>query len=455
MKLFSQDAQLMTEGSIAQHIVRFAIPLLIGNMLQQTYQLADMIIVGRCIDDDGLSIAAVGMSGSFIMLMIGFFVGLATGAGVVISNAYGAGQTKRVKKAIRIALILAACVSVTVCILSRLGCSWLLEKFHTTEDIFDLSELYLRTFALGFVPLLIYNMGTSILQALGNSTSPFYYLSVTCVLNVILDLVFMLGFDAGVGGAAWATVISQVLAMCLVLRKINKIDIGGNNSVYNLYESEPDGKQILMRMLRLSLPISLQSVASSFSNLILQGQINLLGTSVIAAWGIFGRIDGFLLLPVQSFSIAITTFAGQNLGAGRLERIAEGKNCVAKMSSCVTIVLSVIFLILCEPIVLIFEDNPEIVNATREMCFFMLPFYFLIALFRTYSGLLNGMGKAIYSSVVMISCLCVLRVVVIAFIFPVFQSAMAVYISYYASWISALILFVVSYRSVGKKMGIY
>lgn len=449
MKLFSQENQLMTEGNIAQHIVKFAAPLLIGNILQQVYHLTDMIIVARCIDDDGLSIAAVGMSGSFIMLMIGFFVGLSTGASVVISNAYGAGDTGRVKKAIKIALILAACVSVVVCLVSRLGCHWLLEEFNTTEDIFDLSELYLKTIAFGFVPLLVFNMGTAILQALGNSTSPFYFLSATCVLNIILDLIFMQGLDAGVGGAAWATVLSQVLAMVLVLRKISVTNLGNGSA-----EREERGTEILVRMLKFSIPISFQSVATSLSNLILQGYINLLGTRVIAAWGIFGRIDGFLLLPVQSFSIAITTFAGQNLGAGKLERIEEGKRCVARMSSLVTIVLSGVFLLLSKPIVLIFEDNPAIIEAAVEMCFYMLPFYFLIALFRTYSGLLNGLGKALYSSVVMILCLCVLRVVFIAVIFPSMNSAMAIYISYYVSWVSALALFVINYRTVGKKMGI-
>ena len=451
MKMFTpQKNHLMTTGSIPQHIIQFAVPLIAGNLLQQSYQLIDMIIVGRCIDDNGLSIAAVGMSSSFIMLMIGFFMGLSTGAGIVISNAYGAGQIGKVKKSVKLSLVLAAAVSVVIAAASITCCEWLLTIFHTTEDIFDLAAAYLKLYAAGFIPSLIYNMGTSVLQAFGNSTSPFYYLAGTCLLNVILDYLFMGPGDMGVEGAAAATVLSQILAMILTLAKI----YGTYTSLKKEKEEDENGWKLLQTILKYSLPISFQQIAATLSNLILQGYINLLGTGTIAAWGIFGKIDGFLLMPLRGFSLAMTTFAGQNMGAGNVKRVMEGKRWVSWMSCGITVCMSLIFLSLCEPIICIFEDEPDIVNAAKEMCWYMLPFYFLLALMRVYSGLFNGMGKTFYSSVVLFSCLCIVRVAAVAVLFPVMESAYAVYLSFYASWISALGLFLIRYPALRKENGL-
>ena len=220
MKLFAQETQLMTEGSISKHIIHFAIPLLVSNLLQQSYNLIDMVIVGRCINDGGLSIAAVGVGASFINMMIGLFMGLATGASIVISNAYGAGRMKRVRKTIRLSLVMSASISVGLAAVSILICDWILELMNTTDDIFGLASTYLKIYFLSFIPLLVYNMGTSILQALGNSTSPFWYLLVTSILNLVMDLLFLAGFGMGVEGAALATTIATLIAAVLVLRKI-------------------------------------------------------------------------------------------------------------------------------------------------------------------------------------------------------------------------------------------
>ncbi len=460
----------MTGGSIIGKIIRFSIPLLIGNLLQQSYQLADMIIVGRCIDDDGLSIAAVGMGTSFIIMMISFFIGLSSGAGIVISNAYGAGNMGRVRKTIGISMKLSAAVSVVVCGVSILGCEWLLTVTHTTEEIFDLSATYLKIYAIGFIPLLVYNMGTSILQALGNSTSPFYYLAVTCVLNIGLDILFMKTFAMGVAGAAAATALSEAVATVLVLRKLfwtndfkkmispeaqeSLIEKRNELERKELQEAEPEpnGKQLTAMIVRFGLPIAIQQVTVSLSNLILQSYINLLGTQVIAAWGIFGKIDGFLLLPLSSFSVAITTFTGQNFGAGKYDRILKAKGYVSIMSAGVTIGLAGLFILLARPIVLIFEDSPAIVAATIEMSVYMLPFYFVLALIRVYAGIFNGVGKPIYGSVAMISCMCVVRIACVGVVYALLRSAMAIYISYYVSWGLCLIVVMIEYRLLIRKM---
>ena len=295
MKLFSQENQLMTDGSIPRHLVRFAIPLLIGNFLQQSYQLVDMIIVGRCIGDGGKSIAAVGVGTAFLGMMIGLFIGLSTGAGIVISKAYGAGRLRRVKESIRVALALAAAVALIISLLAIFSCNWILTITNTTEDIFDLASLYLKIYALGFIPQLVYNMGTSVLQALGNSTSPLCFLAVTCVLNVILDLFFMGSLDMGVAGAAAATVLSQCIAMVLVLRKIHHSDVMKQPGGTVLREGRKiESRWILTTIVRYGVPIAIQQLTMSLSNMVLQGHINLLGTDAIAAWSILGKIDGFI-----------------------------------------------------------------------------------------------------------------------------------------------------------------
>lgn len=453
MKLLEQESMLMTEGRIIPLIIRFSVPLLIGNLLQQSYQLVDLIIVGRCIKDGGLSIAAVGMGTSFINMMIGFFLGLSTGAGIVISNAYGAKRLGRVRHSIYLAIKLAACVAVTVSIFSVLTCDWFLTVTNTTEEIFHLSGVYLKIYYIGFIPLLIYNMGTSILQALGNSVSPFYYLTITCVLNIFLDIVFLQYFGMGVGGAAAATVVSQVIAMILVLRKILRPGFLSEETEAegNIVE-KGESRRILGTMIRYSLPIALQQLTVSGSNLILQGYVNLLGTQIIAAFGIFSKIDGFLLLPLSSFSVAITTFTGQNYGAGNLSRILQAKRYVSRMSAGVTLGLSAILILLCEPIVRFFEDSPQIIEATKEMCVYMLPFYFLLALSRVYAGLFNGLGKPAYGSVTLIACLCIARVAYITVAFPFVPTILSIYISYYISWVLCFLMMAIAYRVFIRKM---
>lgn len=451
MKLLNQENQLMTEGSIAKHIIRFAIPLLIGNLLQQSYNLVDMIIVGRCIDDGGLSIAAVGVGASFINMMIGLFMGISTGASIVISNAYGAGRMKRVQKTVRLSLVMSVAMSVVLTVVSIAICDWILTLLNTTEDIFDLAGIYLKIYFLGFVPLLIYNMGTSILQALGNSTSPFYYLAVTCVLNIILDLAFIQGLGLGVGGAAAATVISKAIACVLVLGKIRASGM--------LKASERDGGPekldrswyLLTTIVRFGVPIGIQSLTMSLSNMVLQGNVNLLGTDVIAAWSIFGKIDGYVILPVISFRMAITTFAGQNFGARKLERVEDGRRIVSLMSVGSIVALGILVMLLCEPIVMIFDPSEVILECCREMAKYMIPFYFTLALINVYTGLFNGLGKPVMGSAVMILCMCVIRVAAVSVAFPIMYSTMAIYLAYYVSWFSCMFILMGMYHLRLKK----
>lgn len=442
-----RDGQLMTEGSIPKHIIKFAIPLLVGNLLQQSYNLVDMIIVGRCINDGGLSIAAVGVGASFINMMIGLFMGISTGASIVISNAYGAGKMKRVRTTINLSLAMSAAMSVILTVVSIGICEWILRLLNTTDDIFDLAAVYLKIYFLGFIPLLVYNMGTSILQAMGNSKSPFYYLASTCVLNLALDLVFLKIFHTGVGGAAAATVIANVVACLLVLRKISLSGLlslpkfgagaGGHSDAVrhperNLY--------LLGTIFRYGIPIGIQSLTMSLSNMVLQGNLNLLGTDVIAAWSIFCKIDGYIIMPAVSFRMAITTFTGQNFGAKRLDRVESGRRIVTLMSVGSILVLGVVIMALCEPIIMIFDPTESILECCKEMARCMIPFYFTLAIINAYTGVFNGLGKAAVGSATMIFCMCILRVTAVSVAFPIMHSTMAIYLAYYVSWFACMFI---------------
>lgn len=451
-----RDGQLMTEGSIPKHIIKFAIPLLVGNLLQQSYNLVDMIIVGRCINDGGLSIAAVGVGASFINMMIGLFMGISTGASIVISNAYGAGKMKRVRTTINLSLAMSAAMSVVLTVVSIGICEWILRLLNTTDDIFDLAAVYLKIYFLGFIPLLVYNMGTSILQAMGNSKSPFYYLASTCVLNLALDLVFLKIFHTGVGGAAAATVIANVVACLLVLRKISLAGLlslpkfgAGAGAMTSSTSTGGHGDAVrhpernlylLGTIFRYGIPIGIQSLTMSLSNMVLQGNLNLLGTDVIAAWSIFCKIDGYIIMPAVSFRMAITTLTGQNFGAKRLDRVESGRRIVTLMSVGSILVLGVVIMALCEPIIMIFDPTESILECCKEMARCMIPFYFTLAIINAYTGVFNGLGKAAVGSATMIFCMCILRVTAVSVAFPIMHSTMAIYLAYYVSWFACMFI---------------
>ena len=355
MKLFSQNNQLMTEGSIPRHLIRFAIPLLIGNFLQQSYQLVDMIIVGRCIGDGGISIAAVGVGTSFLGMMIGLFVGLSTGAGLVISRAYGAGRTKRVKHSIQVALLLAAAVAVLITVAAIGSCNWILTLLHTTEDIFDLASLYLKIYALGFVPQLVYNMGTSVLQALGNSTSPLTFLAVSALLNIVLDIWFVVGLHMGVRGAAWSTVIAQAAAgIGIGVYAIGKLPI-----LHRDKTSVKWNPHRLWEIIVNDVATGIQQSVMNFGILMIQGLVNSFGTTIMASFAAAVKIDTIAYMPAQEFGNAYSLFVSQNYGAQKTDRIRKGTKIALLASACFCVGISVLIFTFAERLMGMFIDPSE------------------------------------------------------------------------------------------------
>ena len=274
---------------------------------------------------------------------------------------------------------------------------------------------------------------------------------MTCVINLGLDLLFLGVFGMGVGGAALATALATLIAALLVLRKIFVSGLLAAPDGEELREKLDRSRYLLATIIRYGIPIGIQSLTMSLSNMVLQGNVNLLGTDAIAAWSIFGKIDGYVIMPVISFRMAITTFTGQNYGARKLHRVEEGRRTVSWLSVGTVVILGTLVILLYRPIVMIFEPSEAVLEYCWQMAYYMVPFYFTLAFINTYTGVYNGLGKPLIGSAVMILCMCVLRVAAVSITFPAMHSLMAIAIAYYVSWFSCMFLLMGIYHFRLKK----
>lgn len=299
---------LMTQGNIAKQLVWFAIPLLIGNLFQQLYNTVDSIVVGNFIGDNAL--AAVNSSGSIIDLLVSFFMGLSLGGSVLISNYFGAQDKIGVKKSVHTAMALALVSSIIVTVIGVVLTPTILQLVKVDSQVIDQSIIYLRIYFLGITGLIIYNMVSAILRAVGDSKHPLYFLIVSSIVNIILDLVFVVVFKMGIAGVAIATTIAQIFSAILSIFILMK-----STEMYKLTLRQikfyPD---VLRKTVKIGLPSAMQNGVVSFSNIIMQTNINVFGTYAMAGSGSYTKIDGFAILPVISFAMALTTFVGQNKG---------------------------------------------------------------------------------------------------------------------------------------------
>ena len=401
---FGKDTD-MTQGSIVKRLLGFSIPMMLGLLFQQLYSTVDALVVGKFVDVDAL--AAVGNNASLINTVVGTFAGLATGASVVISQAYGAHDDETLSRAVHTTIAMTFILCVLGTFVGVLAAKPLLGLAKIKEaHVKEMALEYLRIYFWGVSGLMVYNMGTGILRAVGDSTRPVVFLVITAVINTVLDLVFVLVFHLRVAGVAYATIISQFISAILVLLtlmqakgayqlKLRRIRIHGD---------------IVKRVLRLGLPSSLQAAVTSFSNVFVQAYINSLGKAGMAGWTVYGRLDAFLVVPVQAISMASTTVVSQNWGAGLKKRAKDGANKAIYLSLAVTAALCVILILLAEPLVKQFvqPEESEAINAEAiEFGVYFIriitPFYVLICFNQIYSGALRGIGISVSPTVVMLS----------------------------------------------------
>ncbi|MDU2372920.1 MAG: MATE family efflux transporter [Peptoniphilus harei] len=430
------EKNLMTSGSIWKTILLFSLPLILGNLLQQTYNTIDSMIVGNYVGSNAL--AAVGSSTHLINLLISFSQGIAVGCGVLVSQSMGGSNQKNMRLAVHTSLALAVAFGLLISIMGYIFAPWLLEKMDTPAEVMGESIAYLRFFSFGLVFNIIYNMEAGILNAVGNSKRSLLYLGIASFTNVILDFLLIKRFGLGVKGAAIATNISQALSALLALLFLIRVP-----DIYKVHLSRIRiHKDMALCILKVGVPTAIQNTVISLSNVIMQSSVNVFGALPMAGFGAFVKIDGFNILPVLSLSMAITTFVGQNYGAGQIERIKKGMWTTLAMTVFYTIISGTLLYNFAPNLIGLFTNDVMVIEAGVLASRFFCPFYFLLAIMHSLAGTVRGTGKTIPPMIILILSLCIFRIVAAKFVIPHYNTIENVYRLYPISWIIGVILMV-------------
>lgn len=445
----------LTQGNIIKTLLRFFFPILFGMLFQQLYNTVDAIVVGRVVGHEAL--AAVGGSPAVIInLVIGVFTGLASGATVIIAQYFGAHDDEQLGRAAHTIVLFCLISGLALTVAGAAASPWALRVVKTPADIFDMSARYLRIYFLGSVPLLLFNVASGILRAVGDSRWPLVYLGVCCALNIALDLLFVAEMRMGVAGVACATVLSQTVGAALIVIHLMRAD---GPERLKPRELRVDGPS-LGRILYIGIPAAVQGAMYSLSNIIIQTVINGFGTVVIAAWTAIGKFDGVFWVTSNSFGAAICTFVGQCFGAGKYERMKEGvrKWLFAAMGTAV--MFSVLLLGLGRWGLMLFAKEQAVIDEAMRMLWYFSPFYLVWSFTEILSNTLRGAGDAIAPTVICLVGVCLLRVVWIWTVVPRWHTVMGVSMSYPVTWCVTAAVFVVYYfksnwlsRCMGRQSG--
>lgn len=419
----------LTEGSITKCIIRFSVPILLTNLLQQLYNSIDSAVLGQFCGDAAL--AAVGSTAALINMLIGFFLGASTGAGILYAMYFGAGDKQSLKKVIDSSMILSISLGAVVTLAGVVFTRQLLELMDMPEEAVNLSEEYLRIYMSGTIVTLIYNVGAGLIRAEGDSVRPLIYLAIGGVVNLVFDLLAVGVLDMGVAGAAWATVIAQAVTAVLVVIRLCRLD-----PAYALrpLHMKPD-RIILWDVVRISFPCGLQSSMYNISNLLVQIKINSFGTIAMAGTTAYGKLDAFIYLPMESVSLAISTFVGQNIGAGRYDRMKKAiRVSMALAIGCALAMMAIIFVFF-EPLMGLFTNDPQALSYGHTERNYIFPAVWFYAFIDVYSGAIRGSGQATPVTIISALTICLFRIVWIAVLLPMFNSIETVFLCYPASWL--------------------
>ena len=360
----------MTEGSIVKQVILFALPLMLGNIFQMLYNTVDSIVVGNFVGKQAL--AAVGSTTMIVNMMVFFFNGFSTGAGVIIANLFGARNMEKLHKAIETTMAATFLLSALFTVAGVAAVKPMLRFMATPEDVFGEATVYLQIYIGGISGLLVYNMGSGILRAVGDTMRPLFFLVLTSVVNIVLDLVFVVGLHSGIEGVAWATIISQFISAVLTLLLLTR-----SEDIYRLnWVDLKIDRGILGEIFAVGLPAGIQSIITAFSNVFVQSYINFFGSSCMAGWSCYNKLDQFVMLPMQSMAMAATTFVSQNIGAGRERRADKGTVITVSMSVGVTAVIVALLCLFAAPAVRMFSPDESVIEYgvlfIRANCFFLL-----------------------------------------------------------------------------------
>lgn len=430
----------MTQGPILTELILFSLPLLLGNIFQQFYNTVDSAVVGNFVSADAL--AAVTMTSTAVNTLIGLFVGMSTGAGVVISQRFGAKDRSALRKAVHTSLTATFFLGLFMMVLGYILTPALLTLMSCPETIIPLASTYLRIYFLGIEGLMFYNMTSAVLRAVGDSRRPLYFLITTSLLNVVLDLLFVIGFKLGVAGAAYATILSQFISAFLGLFVLAR-----SSDDYGISWKEMKiDKDSLAKIFKIGLPAGIQMAIISFSNVFVQGYINRFGNAAAAGWGTYGRVDAFAMLPLQSIALSVTTFVGQNAGAGNRDRIKRAIRESTLLSLLITFTICALEFVFAPKAVSLFNQDADVILMgtlfIRTNCLFDC----LCASNQIHMGALRGVGDALAPMIIMISSFVVFRQIYLFVLSHITTNIRLICLGYPAGWLVCSIIMAIYFR---------
>ena len=432
-----KKSTVMTEGSIWKKILFFSIPLILGNLFQQLYNTVDSIIVGNYIGSEAL--AAVGSSGSLINLLIGFCIGASAGAGVVIAQFYGAQDREGVRKAVHTTIAIAIAAGAVLTVVGIVATPILLKAMGTPQEVFDQASIYLKVYFGGILFSVVYNMSAGILNAVGNSKRSLVYLMIAATSNIFLDLLFVVVLKMGIVGVAIATDISQLLSCIFIILFLVR-----SEDVYRVKLKDIRCyDNLLGKILKIGLPTGVQNIVISLSNVIVQSSVNSFGAVAMAGFAAYIKVDGFNILPVLSFSMAATTFVGQNVGAGRLDRVKKGMYVSVAMGIIYTVCTGILLLAFAPQVIGVFTQNGKVVEYGVYIMRFFCPFYWMLGILHILAGTIRGTGKTMQAMVVFLFSLCIFRVLWIWGAMSVSHKIGGVMLGYPLSWLVGLVMILI------------
>lgn len=436
----AHTTQPMTQGPIWKRITYFALPIFLGNLFQQMYNTADSLIVGNFLGKNAL--AAVSSTGSLIFMLIGFLSGIAIGAGVVISRYFGGNKLEEMSQAVHTTVAFGLVAGVVMTAVGVGLSPQILRWMDTPENVMYNSQLYLSIYLMGSLGSVMYNVCVGIMQAVGDSRHPLYYLIVSSVVNVVLDLFFIAVLGMGVDGAAWATIIAQYVSAIMCLWRLLRVK---DNYRVELRKIRFHW-DMLKRVVRFGLPSGVQNSIIAIANVVVQSNINHFGDAAMAGVGAYSKIEGFGFLPITSFTMAMTTFVGQNLGAGQIERTKRGARFGTITSVILAELIGVAVFIFAPQLIAAFDTSPDVIAYGVDKARTSVLFYCLLAFSHAMASILRGAGKAVVPMFVMMTCWCIIRVSFLAIAVPLTGSIQMVYWVYPLTWFLSSVTFLWYYR---------
>lgn len=444
-----QNNRGIVEGVIWKQLLIYFFPILLGTFFQQLYNTVDAVVVGNYLGKEALA-AVGGATGTIINLLVGFFVGLSSGATVVISQYFGSGDEEGVSRAVHTSIALSLAGGIFLTFVGIFGARWALEMMGTTADVIGGATDYMRIYFAGVIMNLLYNMSSGILRAIGDSRRPMIYLIICCLVNIVLDILFVGFMHMGVAGAAIATISSQAVSAILTMRALMRTEECYKFVIKKLRVDFP----LLGRILRIGFPAGIQSMMYSISNLLIQANINALGTDTMAAWTAFGKVDSIIWMVMGAFSVSVTTFVGQNWGAGKVDRVKTSIRTGMVVELLSTLIMSGVILLTGQHLIRLFTQDEDVIAISLMIMHCNVPLYVSFVPIDLLSGGMRGMGNSLAPMLIICFGVCIFRVVWLFTAVPLNNNIITIVLSYPISWILTSIVMIIYYLHWSKKAGL-